>query len=308
MSEKNLIVIVGPTGVGKTNLSIEIAKSLGSEIISCDSRQMYRELKIGTAVPTQEQIVQIKHHFIGNLSIHDYYNAAQFETEALSLLERLFKHSTYALMVGGSGLYVDAVTKGIDDLPTISSEVRQKLLDEYKEKGLAYLLEKLKKVDKDYYQIADLNNSKRVLKGLEVYEMTGKKYSQLRTQTVKKRNFLIKKIGLTMDREKLYERINRRVDEMVKNGLVEEAKQFLPYKDKNSLNTVGYKELFGYFCGEYDLNEAIRLIKRNSRHYAKRQLSWFHRDKEIKWFSPFQKEEILKYITSYFSNTSKDLP
>lgn len=307
MSEKNLIVIVGPTGIGKTNLSIEIAEQLNAEIISCDSRQMYRELKIGTAVPTPKQLAQVQHHFIGNLSIHDYYNAAQFETEVLFLLERIFKYSNYALMVGGSGLYVDAVTKGIDDLPTISKEVRKKLQEEYEEKGLLYLQERLKKIDKDYYKVADLNNSKRVLKALEVYEMTGKKYSELRTETVKKRNFLIKKIGLTMDREKLYERINRRVDEMIEEGLVEEAKQFLPYKNKNSLNTVGYKELFGYFSGEYDLNEAIRLIKRNSRHYAKRQLSWFHRDKEIEWFSPFQKEEILKHLTSYQSNASKGL-
>lgn len=307
MSEKNLIVIVGPTGIGKTDLSIEIAKQLNAEIISCDSRQMYRELKIGTAVPTPTQLAQVQHHFIGNLSIHDYYNAAQFETEALSLLERIFKYSNYALMVGGSGLYADAVTKGIDDLPTISKEVREKLLEEYEEKGLLYLQERLKKIDGDYYQIADLNNSKRVLKALEVYEMTGKKYSQLRTKTIKKRDFIIKKIGLTMDREKLYRRINLRVDEMIKEGLVEEAKQFLPYKNNNSLNTVGYKELFGYFSGEYDLNEAIRLIKRNSRHYAKRQLSWFHRDKEIEWFSPFQKEEILKHLTPYQSNISKGL-
>lgn len=296
MPKKNLVVIVGPTGIGKTDLSIEIAQELNTEIISCDSRQMYKELKIGTATPTAQQLNTVKHHFIGNLSIHDYYNAAQFETEAIKKIEELFVNKNYVVMTGGSGLYADAVTKGIDELPTISEDIRQKLLNELKEKGLDKLQEKLKSIDPEYYKIADLNNSKRVLKALEVHEMTGKKYSELRTQTIKKRNFDIKQIGLTMDREKLYDRINLRVDMMIEQGLIDEVREFLPYKEYNSLNTVGYKELFGYFCNEYDLNEAIRLIKRNSRRYAKRQISWFNRDKSIRWFGTSDKKEIIDFI------------
>lgn len=296
MPEKTLVVIIGPTGIGKTDLSLNIAKALDSHIISCDSRQMYRELKIGTAAPTAEQLSTVPHHFIGNLSIHDYYNAAEFEFQTLDLLKDLFKDSNYAVMTGGSGLYVNAVIKGIDELPTVSEEIRLDLMNELQEKGLKALQNTLKEIDPDYYETADINNSKRVLKALEVYRMTGEKYSSLRTDTNKQRPFKIKQVGLMMDREELYNRINLRVDLMLEAGLIEEAKQFHEYKNLNSLNTVGYKELFGYFDNEYDLEEAIRLIKRNSRRYAKRQLSWFNRDKTIEWFHPNNYNEILNYL------------
>ncbi len=298
MSKKTLVVIIGPTGIGKTDLSIEIAQHLNSEIISCDSRQMYRELKIGTAVPEPLQLEKVKHHFIGNLSIHDYYNASEFENQTINLLETLFKHNNYAVMTGGSGLYVNAVVKGIDELPTIDPNVRAQLLKKLETEGIESLQNELKKVDPKYYEEADINNSKRLLKALEVYEMTGQTYSSLRVAEKKERPFNIKQIGLTMDREKLYERINLRVDLMLEAGLIEEARKFHSYKNLNSLNTVGYKELFSHFDNEYDLDEAIRLIKRNSRRYAKRQYSWFHRDDTIKWFNRENKEEIIKYIES----------
>ncbi len=297
ISKQNiLVVILGPTGIGKTDLSIEIAKELNAEIISCDSRQMYRELNIGTAVPEFMQLAQVKHHFIGNLSIHDYYNAGEFEFQTLHLLEELFKHNKYAVMTGGSGLYIDAVVNGIDELPTIDTNVRVKLLNELQNSGIEKLKEQLKKVDPKYYASADLNNPKRILKALEVFEMTGKPYSKLRTNTKKERPFNIIKIGLAMEREKLYNRINIRVDKMLQAGLVNEVRQFYEHKHLNSLNTVGYKEFFGYFDNNYDLDEAIRLIKRNSRRYAKRQITYWNRDKNIEWFNPSQRKEILERI------------
>jgi tRNA dimethylallyltransferase len=294
--QNTLVVILGPTGIGKTDLSIEIAKTLDTHIISCDSRQMYRELRIGTAVPEPWQLAEIQHHFIGNLSIHDYYNASEFEFQTLELLEKLFKIKKYAVMTGGSGLYIDAVVKGIDDLPTIDTKVREKYLKMYKSHGIDKLKKELKKVDPEFYNIVDLNNYKRILKALEVFEMTGKPYSQLRTNSKKERPFNIIQIGLNMERQELYNRINMRVDKMIEAGLVDEAKQFYQYRNLNALNTVGYKELFGYFDGSYDLQEAVRLIKRNTRHYAKRQLTWWNRDKSIIWFHPSQKEEILNFI------------
>ena len=298
MKDKTLVVIIGPTGIGKTDLSIEIAQELKTEIISCDSRQMYRELNIGTAVPEPKQLKAVKHHFIGNLSIHDYYNASEFEFQTLALLDNLFNSHDYVVMTGGSGLYVNAIVKGIDDLPTIDQDIRESLFNMLNEKGIEHLQEKLKKIDPDYYNIADINNSKRLLKALEVYQMTGKKYSTFRTGSIKERPFNIKQVGLTMDRNKLYDRINLRVDLMLEAGLIEEAKQFHKFKNLNSLNTVGYKELFGYFDNDYDLNEAVRLIKRNTRRYAKRQLSWFNRDNTIQWFHPQNKMEILNYIST----------
>lgn len=296
MSHKTLAVIIGPTGIGKTDLSIAIAKELKAEIISCDSRQMYRELKIGTAAPEPLQLATIKHHFIGNLAIHDYYNAGEFEIEVLKLLGYLFKLNDFAIMTGGSGLYIDAVVKGIDDLPTINPAVRNKYMDLLRQKGLENLQKLVKQVDPEYYAIADINNSKRLLKALEIWEMTGKPYSLLRTSQVKERPFKIKQIGLAIDRDELYNRINLRVDKMIEAGLVDEARRFHTYQHLNALNTVGYKELFGHFNGEYNLDEAIRLIKRNSRHYAKRQITWFNRDRKIKWFHPSQEKEILNYI------------
>lgn len=291
-----LVVLIGPTGIGKTELSLSIAESLNAEIISCDSRQMYRELKIGTAAPTQDQLSRVPHHFIGNLSIHNYYNASAFEEQTIEKLDTLFKHNQYAVMTGGSGLYIDAVVKGIDELPTINLDIRQKYLDLLEEKGITHLQELVKEADLEYYNTADINNSKRLLKALEIKEMTGKPYSSLRTNSVKTRSFNIIQIGLQMDRELLYERINKRVDIMLEDGLVNEAKTFYQHKALNSLNTVGYKELYGHFDGLYDMEEAIRLIKRNSRRYAKRQITWFKRDDSILWFHPNEKDKIIQAI------------
>ncbi len=296
LAEHILVIILGPTGIGKTNLSIEIAQELKTEILSCDSRQMYRELKIGTAVPEPQQLAKIQHHFIGNLSIHDYFSSGEYEIQALKKLEHIFKTKKYAVMTGGSGLYIDAVVKGIDDLPSANPEVRNELTNLLHSEGIDYLRNELKKIDPEYYNIADLKNPKRILKALEVYRLTGKKYSTLRTEPKKERPFKTIQIGLTMDRKELYTRIDNRVDHMVEQGLVDEAKKFFNYRHLNSLNTVGYKELFGYFNHEYNLTEAIRLIKRNSRRYAKRQLTYWNRDKSIQWFHPSQKIEILEKI------------
>ncbi len=293
---KTLIVIVGPTGIGKTDLGIFLATKLNTDIISADSRQFYKELKIGTATPSQEELSAAKHHFIGNLSIHDYYNASSFEFEAIDLLEQLFKTKDSVIMLGGSGMYIDAVCTGIDNLPTVDINIRKKLEEKFKNEGIESLRFDLKKLDPEYYNIVDLKNHKRILKGLEICLMTGKTYSSFRKSIKKKRKFDILKIGLTMERTKLYERIEKRVDKMIKQGLVEEAKQLYAYKELNALNTVGYKELFAYFDGQYDLTKAIELIKRNSRRYAKRQLSWFNRDNSIQWFNPNEKTTIWKYI------------
>ena len=293
---KSLIVIVGPTGIGKTDLSIDIANDLKTEIISCDSRQIYSELKIGTAVPTENQLKRIKHHFIGAKSIYDYYNASMFEVEVLDLLNSLFLNYQNVVMTGGSGLYIDAVCNGIDDLPTIDQELRTELIQRLNNEGIESLRMQLKMLDPDYYKQADIKNPKRILKALEVTLQTGKPYSTFLTNPKRKRDFKILKIGLQRDRDDLYNRINLRVDQMLHDGLIEEAKLF--YKDKhlNSLNTVGYKELFDCFDGTITLEKAIELIKRNSRHYAKRQISWFGRDKEIHWFHPDKKNEILEFI------------
>lgn len=295
---KNLIVIIGPTGIGKTELAVELAQKLQCEIISCDSRQFYKELKIGTAVPSNEELAAAKHHFIGNLSIHDYYNASTFEFQVMDLLKELYLEYDNAIMVGGSGMYVDAVCRGIDDLPEIDQKIRAELEEKYQKEGIESLRFELKKVDPEYYDIVDLRNHKRILKGLEIFRMTGKTYTSFRKALRKERDFNIIKIGLTMDREKLYERINFRVDKMVEQGLIEEAKKFYQYKDTNALNTVGYKELYAHFDGEYELDKAIELIKRNSRRYAKRQLSWFNRDKDINWFDRGDKAEIWDFIGS----------
>jgi len=301
MKNKTLIVIVGPTGIGKTNLGIFLAKKLSTEIISADSRQFYKELKIGTAVPTDKELKEVKHHFIGNKSIDEYYNASSFEFEVIDLLKELFKTKDVVILLGGSGMYVDAVCKGIDYLPDIDIEIRNELIKQFENEGIESLRFELKKLDPEYYKIADLKNPKRLLKALEICMQTGKPYSSFRLQEDKKRAFSVIKIGLNMNREKLYSRIEQRVDIMIEKGLVDEAKQFLSKKDVNALNTVGYKELFPYFDEEYDLERAIELIKRNTRRYAKRQLSWFNRDKETKWFEPTERNEILEYISLFYS-------
>lgn len=294
----SLIVILGPTGIGKTDLSIDIAKAFNTEIISSDSRQVYKELKIGTAVPTNEQLKKVKHHFIGNKSIYDYYNASMFEYEVLDTLNELFQKKEHVVMTGGSGMYINAVCNGIDELPTIDQKLREDLIRKYEEEGIESLRLQLKILDPVSYEKIDLKNPKRILKALEVSIQTGKPYSSFLTQPKKQREFNIIKIGLQRDREELYERINIRVDQMVEEGLIEEAGTY--YKDRhlNSLNTVGYKELFEYFDGKITQEKAIELIKRNSRHYAKRQISWFSRDKDIVWFHPEKKDEIISYIKS----------
>lgn len=293
---KTLIVILGPTGIGKTDLSIEIAREFGTEIISSDSRQIYKELKIGTAVPSDDQLNQVKHHFIGNKSIYDYYNASMFEFEVLDLLQELYNKYNQVVMAGGSGMYINAVCDGIDELPTIYKHLRDELIQKYQEEGIESLRIQLKMLDPESYQKIDLKNPKRILKALEVTIQTGKPYSSFLTQPKKQRPFNILKIGLQRNRDELYERINLRVGQMIEEGLVEEARKYFKDRHLNSLNTVGYKELFEHFEGKISLDKAIELIKRNSRHYAKRQMSWFNRDKDIHWFHPKEKKEIIDFI------------
>ena len=293
---KTLIVILGPTGVGKTDLSIDIAKHFNTDISSSDSRQIYREMRIGTAVPEPEQLAIVKHHFIHTLSIHDRFNSWQCEQQTLQLLDKLFQEKNEVLLVGGSMMYIDAICNGIDKIPTIDLELREKIFEKYKTEGLESMRMQLKHLDPVFYNQVDLKNAKRVIHAIEVCLMAGKPYSELRTRTKKKRNFDIIKIGLNRDRTELYHRINQRVDAMIEEGLIEEAKSLVEFKQCNALNTVGYKELFEHFESKTSLEKAIDLIKRNSRRYAKRQLSWFRRDHEIKWFHPDQKREIIEYL------------
>ena len=278
-----LIIITGPTAVGKTNVAIEMAKALNTEIISCDSRQMYREMRIGTAVPSAEELAAVPHHFIGNLSIHDYYNVSMFEQECLQLLDKLFLKYPTVVMTGGSGLYIDAVCKGIDDFPTVDPEIRKTVTGWFKSEGIEYLQQQLKVLDPEHYAKVDLRNYKRIMKAIEVSLQTGKPYSSFLTAQERKRPFDIEKIVLNRPREELFERINRRTTQMLKEGLLEEARTLYPYRHLNALNTVGYKELFAYMDGQYDLDTAVELIRRNTRRYAKRQLTWFARDKEMIW-------------------------
>lgn len=294
--EKTLIVLLGPTGVGKSDLSIRLARYLHTEIISSDSRQVYRELSIGTAVPSVADQQKVKHHLIHSHSIGDYYSASNFEDDVLGILQQLFKETDTAIMAGGSMLYIDAVCNGMDDLPDADQKLRTQLTADFEEKGIEHLRLQLKRLDPDYYAVVDLKNPKRLLHALEVCLTTGKPYSSFLTKPKKERPFKIIKIGLNIDREKLYERINRRVDQMMKEGLEEEARGVYALRHLNSLNTVGYKELFAFFNGTGSREEAIELIKRNSRRYARRQLTWFRRDREVNWFRPDQEEEIIQFI------------
>lgn len=291
-----LIVVIGPTGVGKSAISVQLANYFHTHIISADSRQFYRELKIGTAVPPEEDLHLIPHHFIQNKSIHEYYNVSDFEVEVLQLLDQLFLQVNPVVMTGGSMLYVDTVCKGIDDIPTVDPEVRKDAINWYEQNGLEALQNRLLEVDPEYYQTADLNNSKRLLHAIEVHQMTGKPISSFRKNTVRKRPFQIIKVGINQDRETLYQRINQRVDRMLEAGLLEEVKTVYLHRHLNSLNTVGYKELFAYLDGSCSLDEAVDLIKRNSRRYARKQLTWFRRDQEIRWFEPTQINEIIDYL------------
>ena len=291
-----LIVLIGPTGVGKTELSLRLAEQFHTCIISADSRQLYADLKIGTAAPTQEQLQRVQHHFVGTLKLTDYYSAAQYEAEALQLLDTLFTQYDTVLLTGGSMMYVDAICEGIDDIPTVDAETRQLMLHKYEAEGLERLCSELKLMDHEYYNIVDLKNPKRVVHALEICYMTGKTYTSFRTRQKKERPFHIIKIGLTRDREELYERINHRVDLMIEDGLIEEARRVYPHRTLNSLNTVGYKEIFKYLDGEWTLPFAIDKIKQNSRIYSRKQMTWFKRDKGIRWFHPEQETEILEYL------------
>ncbi len=301
MAGNTLIVISGPTAVGKTDLCITLAQKLHTDIISADSRQIYREMKIGTARPDEQTLNKAKHYFIGTKSIHDYYTAGMFELEVLDMLRQHFKEKETMIMTGGSGLYINAVCNGIDALPKADPEIRNKLVKQYEEEGIEGIRDQLKLLDPESYHNMDIKNPKRILKALEVTLTTGKPYSSFLTRQKKSRSFHILKIGLRRDRNELYERINKRVDQMIEQGLIEEARELYPYKHLNPLNTVGYKELFDYFDGIISLEEAIRRIKRNTRRYAKRQLTWFARDKEMEWFHPEEKNKILNYIRSRLS-------
>ncbi|GAF03834.1 tRNA dimethylallyltransferase [Saccharicrinis fermentans DSM 9555 = JCM 21142] len=287
---------MGPTGIGKTKTSIQIAQHFKTEIISADSRQIFKELKIGTATPSAEELAAAQHHHIGSHSIHDYYSAWEFEQDAIELSEQLFKKYSQLILTGGSMMYIDAVCNGIDELPTIDQELREQLKQQYNNEGIDSIRRQLKQLDPVFYDQVDLKNHKRVIHAVEICLMTGNPYSSLRTNTTKQRPFDIVKIGLEMDRKDIYDRINKRVDLMIEAGLIEEAKQFHPQKELNSLNTVGYKELFAYFDGECDLPKAIELIKRNSRRYAKKQLTWFKKDKKTTWFDPNDINKMISFI------------
>ena len=293
---KTLFVLIGPTGVGKTDLSLGIAEMLGCDIVSADSRQMYADLKIGTAAPTPDQLKRVKHHFVGHLALTDYYSAARYEEEAMDCLTQLFQKNDYALLTGGSMMYVDTVCNGIDDIPTVDDETRAFLMERYETEGIEPLCAELRVIDPEYYHTVDMKNPKRILHALEIWYMTGRTYTFYRKQAFKERPFRIVKIGLRREREELYERINRRVDIMMEEGLLDEVKGVLPYRHLNALNTVGYKELFMYLDGEWTLDFAIEKIKQNSRIYSRKQMTRFKRDETIHWFHPDEKDEIMQLV------------
>lgn len=296
--DKTLIVITGPTAVGKTQLCLDIARHFDIPVINADSRQIYKELSIGTAKPTDAEMQGIKHYFVGTLSLHDYYSASLFEQQVLEVLEDLFKTSNYALMSGGSMMYIDAVCDGIDDIPTIDDITRETMKRRLEEEGLEKLCEELQRLDPEYYAIVDRQNPKRVVHALEICTMTGKTYTSFRKREKKQRPFKIIKIGLNRDRDELYHRINVRVDQMMQQGLLKEAESVYALRKQNALNTVGYKELFIYLEGQWPLEEAIERIKGNTRRYARKQLTWYKKDPNIRWFHPDQKEYIINYILS----------
>ena len=294
--KKTLIVITGPTAVGKTDLCLDIAKYFGIPIINADSRQIYREIKIGTAAPTEEQLQQVRHYFVGTQALTDYYSASIYEQEVMHLLDTLFQTSDYALLSGGSMMYIDALCNGIDDIPTVDDETRNTLKRRLAEEGLESLCEQLRVLDPEHYEIVDKKNPRRVVHALEICLMTGRTYTSFRTNEHKERPFNIIKIGLTRDREIIYERINRRVDIMMEQGFLDEARSVYPLRHLNALNTVGYKELFAYLDGTWSLDEAIERIKGNTRRYARKQLTWYKKDPLVTWFSPDDKQLILNHI------------
>jgi tRNA dimethylallyltransferase len=284
VQEKKLVVIVGPTASGKTALAIDLALRWNTEIISADSRQIYKELEIGTAKPTDQELTLVKHHFINTHSVEEVYNAAQFGMDAEALILNLFQKHDYLLVCGGSGLYVKALLEGFDEMPEVPAEVRNQIVAQYQEKGLGWLQAEVKQKDPNYFETVDIQNPQRLMRALEVFAATGKPFSAWRKKSKKTLPYSVIKVGLDLNRDKLYERIDARMDKMIVNGLFEEAAKFYPQKHLNALQTVGYQEIFGFMDDLYDKEEAIRLLKRNSRHYAKRQLTWFKRDAEVQWF------------------------
>ncbi|MFA5541394.1 MAG: tRNA (adenosine(37)-N6)-dimethylallyltransferase MiaA [Bacteroidales bacterium] len=282
---KELIVISGPTAVGKTSLAINLANEINTEIISADSRQFYKELNIGVARPSQKELNSIKHHFIGHISIQDNYNAGEYEAEAIEKINSLFQKYEKLVITGGSGMYIDAITKGMDNLPNVDKSIREELNELFKDNGITPLQEELMEKDIEYYNIVDKQNHIRLIRALEIIRQTGKTFTSFRTNPKKERDFKIKKFVLIRDREELIRRINQRVDIMVEEGLIEEARELYPFRDLNALNTVGYKELFKYFDSKISLEEAIEEIKINTRKYAKRQVTWFRKDKDYTWLS-----------------------
>lgn len=295
-SNKTLIVLVGPTAVGKTGLALTLARHFKTEIISADSRQIYRELTIGTAKPSQAELAQVRHHFIDSHSIREDYDANQFGEDALTLIYKLFEQHDYLILAGGSGLYIKALLEGFDDIPEVDDGIRDQLIEEFESKGLLWLQNKMRELDPDHFKTIDQKNPVRLMRALEVKIATGKSIATFQTSKKKQLPFQVVKVGLELDRVELYKRIDDRMDSMIQLGLFEEARQLYPHKDQNALQTVGYREIFDYLDKQYDEQEAVRLLKRNSRRYAKRQLTWFKRDEEITWFRPYEFDDILKYI------------
>lgn len=295
-SDKTLVVVAGPTGVGKTSLSIELAGHLQTEIVSADARQFYHELSIGTAAPTPEELARVNHHFVGHLSVNDYYNVSLFEEQALALLEKLFQKHDFVVLAGGSGLYIDAICRGFDELPPVDAETRRKVDQVYRQGGLDALRLWLRSVDSEFYLQVDLANPNRMKRAIEVFLTTGNKFSELRTKKANPRPFRVKTIVADRPRQELFERINKRVDQMVADGLIEEALTFFRLRHLNALNTVGYKEIFDWLAGSCTLAEAIEKIKTNTRRYAKRQITWFKRYPDAQWVHPENVADILRFL------------
>lgn len=295
-SGKKLIVIVGPTAAGKTALAIKVAKEFHAEIISADSRQIYRELTIGTAKPDEDELREVRHHFINSHSITEEYDAARFGEEAMLRIYSLFEAHNYVVVCGGSGLYIKALLEGFDDIPEVPDEIRDQLIEEFENKGMLWLQNRMRELDPEHFKKIDQKNPMRLMRALEVRLATGKSISEFQKQVTKELPFKVVKVGVEVERAKLYERIDKRMDDMIARGLFEEAQGLYAYRDKNALQTVGYQEIFGFMDGQYDKQEAVRLLKRNSRRYAKRQLTWFKRDEEIRWFKPENTSSIMEYI------------
>jgi len=307
---KTLVIILGPTAVGKTSVAIDVAKELGTEIISADSRQFFREMNIGTAKPSEEQLKEVKHHFINSLSVTDDYNVGMFERDALNVLEKIFQKNNTAVMAGGSGLYINAVCNGFDEVPQADKEVRANLTALYKEYGIEELQQQLKELDPEHYRKVDIKNPHRLIRAIEVCMVTGKPYSEFRKKDSSPNGggregaaFTTIKIGLELGREELYKRINARVDEMMKSGLLEEVKSLKAHSHRNSLHTVGYKELFDFFEGKYDISRTVEHIKQSTRNYAKRQMTWFRKDKEIKWFDAHNTKAVIDFVKNQVANS-----